>query len=88
MCCPGLEQTGGFLGSGLLPAALSTAFREDFCTLANMLPPSPALPCLFTHAYIHHHTFPGEKKKGGLKAGKGHEEPRVRVGGKEWAGKG
>lgn len=65
MCCSGLEQTEAFLGHRLLPTALSAAFRASKVGISAHLqkhrPPSPGLKYLFTHAYIHHHTFPGEK---------------------------
>lgn len=33
------------------------------CTLPDVLPPSQALTCVFTQAYLHHHTFPGAKEE-------------------------
>lgn len=66
MCCPGLEQTEAFLGHGLLPAALSAAFRASEGEISAHLQSrchSLQLSRLFMHASIHHHAFPGENRK-------------------------
>lgn len=86
MCCSGLEQTEVFLGRGLLPAALSAAFRASKVGISahwqkHRAPLQVSSICSRMHTST---TTLFQEKKGGLKAGKGHEKP----GEKEWAGKG
>lgn len=86
MCFPGLEQMEVFFGHGLFPAALSTAFRAregGISAHLQTLCHSLQLPLVCSHMHTSTIT-PFQEKKGGLKAGKGHEK----LGEKEWAGKG
>lgn len=64
------EEIRVFLGHGLPPAALLAGLAQGIpAYFQTHFHPSPPLTCLFTQAYIHHHTFPGEK--GRLESRKG-----------------